>query len=103
VGTPAGVGQGSSRLIWDNERGIGRGASRAAGVESFMGTLATSLVLLKARDPESKGIVERRNGWFETSFMPGREFRPPADFNEQFTDWLGQANQKIVRTEPPRV
>jgi len=68
-----------------------------------MGTLATSLVLLKARDPESKGIVERRNGWFETSFMPGREFRPPADFNEQFTDWLGQANQKIVRTEPPRV
>jgi len=35
--------------------------------------------------------------------MPGREFRPPADFNEQFTDWLGQANQKIVRTEPPRV
>jgi hypothetical protein len=31
--------------------------------------------------------VERRNGWFETSFMPGRSFTSPADFNEQFTDW----------------
>ncbi len=40
-----------------------------------MGTLAVKLVLLPPRDPESKGIVERRNGWFETSFMPGRSFR----------------------------
>lgn len=96
------LGRVPRRLIWDNERGIGRGVSRAAGVEAFMGTLATSLVLLKVRDPESKGIVERRNGWFETSFMPGREFRSPADFNEQFTDWLGQANQKIVRTTRAR-
>ena len=53
-----------------------------------MGTLATTLVLLKSRDPESKGIVERRNGYFETSFMPGRIFASPHDFNAQFTDWL---------------
>lgn len=63
-----------------------------------MGTLATRLVLLKPRDPESKGVVERRNGWFETSFMPGREFMSPADFNEQLTDWLTSANQRVVRT-----
>jgi len=37
-----------------------------------MGTLATKLVLLPPNDPESKGVVERRSGWFETSFMPGR-------------------------------
>ncbi len=30
--------------------------------------------------PESKGVVERRNGWFETSFMPGLSFPCPADF-----------------------
>jgi hypothetical protein len=42
--------------------------------------------------------VERRNGWFETSFMPGRSFRSPADFNTQFTDWLGKANARVVRT-----
>ena len=48
-----------------------------------MGTLATRLVLLPPRDPESKGVVERRNGWFETSFMPGRTFASPADFTER--------------------
>jgi hypothetical protein len=63
-----------------------------------MGTLATKLVLLPPRDPESKGLVERRNGWFETSFMPGRSFTSPADFNIQFTDWLATANGRVVRT-----
>lgn len=62
-----------------------------------MGTLATRLVLLPAKDPESKGVVERRNGWFETSFMPGRAFTSPADFNRQFADWLALANARIVR------
>jgi hypothetical protein len=42
--------------------------------------------------------VERRNGWFETSFMPGRTFRSPADFNAQFADWLTRANGRVVRT-----
>lgn len=80
------IGAVPRRFIWDNEPGIGRGPRRAEGVASFMGTLAAKLVLLPPRDPESKGIVERRNGWFETSFMPGRSFASPGDFNEQFTD-----------------
>nr|WP_300148975.1 IS21 family transposase [Propionicimonas sp.] len=92
------LGRVPRRLIWDNERGIGRGPHRAEGVPAFMGTLATKLVLLKPRDPESKGIVERRNGWFETSFMPGRSFASPADFNQQFTGWLEGANRRVVRT-----
>jgi len=86
------------RLLWDNEPGIGRGQRRAEGVAAFMGTLATRLVLLPPRDPESKGIVERRNGWFETSFMPGRTFESPADFNTQFSGWLTRANTRVVRT-----
>jgi transposase len=92
------LGRVPRRLIWDNEPGIGRGQRRAEGVTSFMGTLATKLVLLPPRDPESKGVVERRNGWFETSFMPGRAFASPADFNTQLTDWLGRANTPVVRT-----
>jgi transposase len=92
------LGRVPRRLIWDNEPGIGRGQRRAEGVASFMGTLATKLVLLPPKDPESKGVVERRNGWFETSFMPGRTFVSPADFNEQFADWLSRANARVVRT-----
>ena len=92
------LGRVPRRLIWDNEPGIGRGQRRAEGVASFMGTLATKLVLLAPRDPESKGVVERRNGWFETSFMPGRAFASPDDFNAQFADWLRLANGRVVRT-----
>lgn len=92
------LGRVPRRLIWDNEPGIGRGGRRAEGVAAFAGTLATSLVLLPPNDPESKGIVERRNGWFETSFMPGRSFTSPADFNDQFTGWLALANARVVRT-----
>jgi hypothetical protein len=86
------------RLIWDNETGIGRGKRHAEGVGAFAGTLATTLQRLKPHDPESKGLVERRNGYFETSFMPGRDFASPADFNTQFGQWLDLANARVVRT-----
>jgi hypothetical protein len=92
------LGRVPRRLIWDNETGIGRGGRLADGVAAFTGTLATRIVQLRPYDPESKGIVERRNGYFETSFMPGRSFASPADFNAQFTEWLGRANHRVVRT-----
>lgn len=86
------------RLIWDNEPGIGQKGRLAQGVSAFAGTLATKVVQLRPYDPESKGIVERRNGWMETSFMPGRTFTSPADFNLQLADWLERANARVVRT-----
>lgn len=86
------------RLIWDNETAIGRRNRLATGVSEFAGTLATRVHQLKVRDPESKGVVERRNGYFETSFMPGRSFASPADFNAQFAEWLELANRRQVRT-----
>ena len=91
------LGRVPRRLIWDNEPGIGRGKPTEP-VAVFAGTLATKIVLLPPRDPESKGLVERRNGFFETSFMPGRTFASPQDFNDQFSDWLTIANNRVVRT-----
>jgi hypothetical protein len=88
--------------LWDNESGIGRRNRLAHGVSEFCGTLATRMHQLKANDPESKGLVERRNGFFETSFMPGRSFDSPADFNAQFADWIDDANQRVVRTVKAR-
>jgi len=92
------LGRVPRRLIWDNEPGIGRGKRHAEGVTAFTGTLATTLLRLPPRDPESKGVVERRNGFFETSFMPGRDVTSPADFNIQFCEWLTRANTRVVRT-----
>jgi hypothetical protein len=97
-----GFGRVPRRLLWDNEAGIGRRNRLAHGVGEFCGTLATRMHQLKAHDPESKGIVERSNGFFETSFMPGRSFGSPADFNVQFAEWLEGANRRVVRTTRAR-
>jgi len=56
------LGRVPRRLIWDNEAGIGQRGRLAQGVAAFAGTLATRVVQLRPYDPESKGIVERRNG-----------------------------------------
>lgn len=93
----AGMGAVPGRLVWDNEPGIGRGAKLTAEARAFAGSMATRFVLLKAFDPESKGIVERANRYLETSFLPGRVFASPADFNTQLTDWLALANTRRVR------
>jgi transposase len=85
------------RLLWDNESGIGRRGRLAEGVAGFTGSLGTRIVQLRPFDPESKGIVERVNGYLETSFLPGRVFDSPADFNAQLTDWLVRANSRKVR------
>jgi hypothetical protein len=55
---------------------------------SFAGTLGVRLRLAPPRDPEFKGLVERRNGFFETSFLPGRTFTSPGDFTAQIGHWL---------------
>lgn len=86
------------RLLWDNESGIGRRGRLADGVAGFCGTLAARLVQCKPFDPESKGQVERMNGYFETSFLPGRTFASPDDFNRQLAEWLPVANRRRVRS-----
>ena len=42
-------------------------------------------------------MVERANGYLETSFLPGRSFTSPADFNSQLAGWLRVANTRVVR------
>ncbi len=86
------------RLIWDNEAGIGRRNMLTKPAAFFAGSLATRFVQLKPRDPESKGIVERANRYLETSFLPGRVFVSPQDFNTQLQEWLATiANERTPR------
>ena len=49
-------------------------------------------------DPEAKGLVERANGYLETSFLPGRTFEDVDDLNQQLRAWLKRANQRIHGT-----
>lgn len=84
-------------LWWDNEAGIGRRGRLTDPVTALMGTLGARVVQLKPYDPESKGIVERANRYLETSFLPGRHFDSPQDFNAQLAEWLPVANTRRVR------
>jgi transposase len=97
----SGLGAVPRALVWDNEPAVGSWkAGRPAlsrEFESFRGTLGVKVVQLRPRDPESKGLVERANGYLETSFLPGRSFASPRDFNDQLTDWLTLANGRHHR------
>lgn len=86
-------------LVWDREAAIGGTGKLTAEAAAFAGTLGVRIKLAPARDPEFKGLVERRNGYFETSFLPGRVFTSPGDFNEQITEWITtKANARVLRS-----
>jgi hypothetical protein len=56
--------------------------------------LGAKILVCDPADPEAKGLVERANGYLETSFLPSRMFTSPADFNAQLRDWLVVVNQR---------
>lgn len=89
-------------FVWDNESGIGQHNRLTVGARSFAGTLGTRIHQTAARDPESKGMVERANQFLQTSFMPGRSFASGDDFNTQLAEWLPKANMRMVRSTGAR-
>ncbi len=88
--------------VYDNEAAL---VSRHHGkpnlteaFQRFRGTLGMGVVVCQPGDPEAKGLVERANGYLETSFLPGRRFSSPADFNAQLAMWLRRANNRVHST-----
>jgi transposase len=45
----------------------------------------------------SKGLIERVHDYLERSFLPGRAFAGPADFNVQLRQWLAVVNRRPRR------
>lgn len=97
----AAMGAAPRQLVWDNEGAVGgwrRGRpTLSEEFEAFRGSLGIGVHLCRPRDPEAKGITERNNQYFETSFLPGRTFTGPADFNTQMAEWLVRANARHSR------
>jgi transposase len=97
----AGLGGVPRSLVWDGEGAIGRWrAGRpelTAECQAFRGTLGARVVVCRPADPEAKGLVERANGYLETSFLPGRRFSSPADFNAQLAEWTALVNTRTRR------
>jgi transposase len=88
-------------LVWDGEGAIGRWrAGRpelTAECQAFRGTLGTRVVICRPADPEAKGLIERAHDYLERSFLPGRAFTGPADFNAQLQQWLVLVNARPRR------
>ena len=88
-------------LVWDGEGAIGRW--RAGRVElteqcqAFRGTLGAKVVVCKPADPEAKGLIERCHDHLERSFLPGRSFASPNDFNAQLQQWISVVNTRRRR------
>jgi transposase len=88
-------------LVWDGEGAIGRWRAGkpelTEACQGFRGTLGAKVLVCKPRDPEAKGLVERFHDYLERSFLPGRTFTGPADFNTQLQGWL-----QVVNARPRR-
>ncbi len=88
-------------LVWDGEGAIGRWRAGkpelTPACQAFRGTLAAKVIVCKPADPEAKGVIERAHDYLERSFLPGRSFAGPADFNAQLQAWLELVNQRPRR------
>lgn len=85
------------RLVWDRKSAIAGSGKPTALAAAFFGTLGVSATIAPRKDPEFKGVIERSNRFFETSFLPGRMFGSQWDLDEQLVGWLGKANQRVMR------
>jgi transposase len=88
-------------LVWDGEGAVGQRRRRTTVLteqaHGFRGVLGAKVLVCDPGDPEAKGLVERANGYLETSFLPGRTFSSPADFNAQLAGWLTLVNRRQRR------
>jgi transposase len=88
-------------LVWDGEGAVGRWRAGKPELtrdcQAFRGTLGVKVIVCKPADPEAKGLLERAHDYLERSFLPGRSFTGPADFNAQLAGWLAVANGRPKR------
>jgi len=88
-------------LVWDGEGAVGRRrggrAELTADCQGFRGTLGTGVYICQPGDPEAKGLVERFHDYLERSWLPGRAFASPADFNAQLSGWVATVNTRWRR------
>jgi hypothetical protein len=81
--------------------GGGTTGSAAADPSPASGVLGAKVIVLTPRKPEHSGvhacIVERAHDYLERSFLPGRAFTGPEDFNAQLQDWLVKVNARVRR------
>ena len=87
-------------LVWDRQAGIhGHGGRPTAEFAAFCGQLKVGWHFCEPADPQAKGVVERLQGFMESSFEPGRRVANEVDFQLQLDDWFAnRANSRVHET-----
>jgi transposase len=87
-------------LVWDREGALHAGGGHPSEpFAAFCGQLQVGWRFLEPKDPQSKGVVERLQGYAETSFEPGRSFASELDYQELLDRWFRErANVRFHRT-----
>jgi transposase len=87
-------------LVIDREGALHAGAGRPTDAfAGFCGQLRVGWRFCEPADPQAKGLVERLQGYIETSFEPGRAFVNHHDFQDQLDRWFDErANRRLHRT-----
>jgi transposase len=87
-------------LVIDREGALHAGAGRPTDAFAvFCGQLRVGWRFCEPADPQAKGVVERLQGYLETSFEPGRVFVNHHDFQDQLDRWFDErANRRLHRT-----
>ncbi|MGH2987227.1 MAG: IS21 family transposase [Solirubrobacterales bacterium] len=86
-------------LVWDREGALHAGDGRPTdGFAAYLGSLGVGWHFCDPADPEAKGLVERLQGYAETSFEPARSFANQLDFQDQLDRWFSdRANARTHR------
>ena len=86
------------KLVWDRESAIGAGGRPTEPFAAFCGQLEVGWVILEARDPQAKGVLERSHRFMRSNFEPGRVFANHLDFQDRLDAWTEKANRRVHRT-----
>jgi hypothetical protein len=85
-------------MTWDNDAAISRweaGRIRLSDeCADFFAALGAKVIIGRPADPWARGLIEGAQAYLERSFLPGRTFSSPANFNVQLRDWLHMSNTR---------
>lgn len=86
-------------LVWDREGALHAGGGRPTDAfAALCGNLRIGWRFCEPADPQAKGVVERLQGYMETSFESGRSFANEIDFADQLDRWFDErANLRTHR------
>jgi len=92
----AGLGAVPHKFTWHGETAVGWAANDRSRItpecRKFCRALNTTVIVGKDHEPTTTDLTEQAEHELEHSFLPGRSFSSPGDFNRQLRGWLKMAN-----------